>query len=337
MNRVLVPTALAPPAPPCAAPVRHLRGETMGTSWCVRYAADAACGPERLLAGIEARLERVTAQMSPWRAGSDLCCFNRLPAGASLVLPEAFRVVLAGALATAEATDGAFDPTIGPLVDLWGFGPVPAAGEGPPPPDRVAAARARIGWRRLDFDPASGRACQPDGLGLDLCGIAKGYAVDLVAEGLEAEGVGSYLVEIGGELRGRGVKPDGSPWWVGLERPEGEAAGDDAPRFVVALHGLAVATSGDYRRGFRHGGRSYGHTLDPRTGWPIPERIASVTVLHPRCMQADALATALSVLGLPAGLDHARRHGIAALFLARRGAGGGFEEHLSPALEAMLD
>jgi thiamine biosynthesis lipoprotein len=335
MNRVLIPTALAAPPslPRGSPPVRELRGETMGTTWSVRYAA--ACAPERLRPGIEARLERVTAQMSGWRADSDLCRFNRLPAGAWQVLPDGFRAVLRCALDTAAATGGAFDPTIGPLVELWGFGPSPAAEEGPPPEDRIAAARARVGWHRLEFEAGSGRARQPGGLVLDLSGIAKGYAVDLVAGYLRRAGIDSCLVEIGGELRGQGVKPDGSPWWVAVERPAG-AAGDDAGRCVVALHGLGIATSGDYRRCFRHGGRSYGHTLDPRTGWPIDGSIAAVTVLHAQCMQADALATALAVLGLKAGLDHATRHGIAALILARDGTGG-LREHLSPALAAMLD
>lgn len=328
-DRVLIPTRLAPPDPPRGVPVRSLGGATMGTRWSVRYAAEPA--PERLRGGIEAILERVDAEMSPWRAESDLARFNRLPAGGSLVLPDGFRRVLAAALALAEATGGAFDPTIGELVELWGFGAVPVTDAGPPQAARIDGARGSCDWRRLVFDAATGRLVQPGGLRLDLCGIAKGHAVDLVAEGLEAVGVGSYLVEIGGELRGRGVKPDGTPWWVGLERPDGAA-----PRDIVALHGMAIATSGDYRRGFRHGGRILGHTMDPRTGWPIPDRLAAVTVLHPRCMAADALATALSVLGPEAGAAHAGRHGIAALFVLRR-EGGGYDEHLSPALLAMLD
>jgi thiamine biosynthesis lipoprotein len=329
MNRVLVPALLAPPTLPRGAAIGRLGGATMGTSWSVRYAAPADPGPLR--AGIEARLERVVAQMSGWWADSDLSRFNRAPAGSWQALPEDFLAVLRCALATAEASGGAYDPTVGPLVDLWGFGPQPVAGEGPPRADRLAQAHARVGWRRLRLD--GGNALQPGGLGLDLSGIAKGYAVDLVAEYLEAAGVGSFLVEIGGELRGHGVKPDGTPWWVALERPPGEAAG--AADLLVALHGLAIATSGEYRRCFQHAGQSYGHTLDPRTGWPVGAAIGSVTVLHPSCMQADALATALAVLGLPAGLEHAAKHGIAAL-LVERCPTGGLREHMSPSLAAML-
>ncbi|MEO3474289.1 FAD:protein FMN transferase [Roseomonas sp. CAU 1739] len=329
MHKVLIPTAFAPPSPPRGLPVQVLDGATMGTSWSVRCVAGGDAG--RLRAEIERRLDRVISEMSGWRADSALSRFNRLPAGGTMVLPPGFRGVLECALATAAASGGAFDPTIGPLVDLWGFGAVPTIHEGPPPQGAMAEALGRVGWRQLAIDAAGGLR-QPGGVALDLSGIAKGHAVDLVADGLEAAGVTCYLVEIGGELRGRGVKPDGSPWWVALERP----VPDQAPGYLVALHDLAVATSGDYRRNFVHGGVTYGHTIDPRSGWPIAPDVVAVTVLHRRCMQADALATALAVLGLPAGLDHATRHGIAALVVARDAAGR-IAEHMSPALAAMLD
>jgi thiamine biosynthesis lipoprotein len=332
VNQVLIPTGFAPPVPPRGLPLRQLQGATMGTTWSVRCAT--TIDPARLRAGIVAQLERVTAEMSGWRADSDLCRFNRLPAGASLRLPEGFRRVLACALETAAATDGAFDPTLGALVNLWGFGAQPAETEGPPPETRIAAARACAGWRRISFDAATGEARQPGGLALDLSGIAKGFAVDLVAEWLLAAGVHDCLVEIGGELRGHGVKPDGSPWWVGIEAPPGPR--DASPPFVVALHGLAMASSGEYRRCFDHAGRTYGHTLDPLSGQPIDNGVVAVTVLHPSCMQADALATALAVLGPAKALDHARHQGIAAL-LVLHDRSGSRSEHLSPALAAMLD
>jgi thiamine biosynthesis lipoprotein len=274
--------------------------------------------------------------MSGWEPDSDLSRFNRAPAGTWQALPEEFFAVLDCALAVAVESDGAFDPCIGRLVDLWGFGPQPGPAGGPPGADLLAAARGGTDWRKLRLDVPGRRVLQPGGASLDLAGIAKGYAVDLVAEHLAAAGVSAFLVEIGGELRGHGVKPDGMPWWVELETPPGEelpGAEDEEP--VAALHGLAVATSGNYRRYFRHGGRHYGHTLDPRTGWPVSERLASVTVLHPSCMRADALATALSVLGPEAGLEHARRHGIAALFLTREA--GRLREHMSPDFAAMLE
>lgn len=300
----------------------------MGTTWSVRYAGEAE--PARLRPGIEAVLETVVAEMSGWRADSDLCRFNAASAGSEHALPREFQAVLDCALEVAEASGGAFDPTMAPLVELWGFGPAPAA---KPMPDAydVAQAMARVGWRRVRR--AGNRLLQPGGLGLDFSGIAKGHAVDLVAEHLAALGLASFLVEIGGELRGQGMKPDGSPWWVALESPPDPVSGEED--FVVALHGLSVATSGDYRRFFERDGRRYGHTLDPRTGWPIANGTASVTVLHPSCMRADAWATALSVLGAREGLALAARLGLGALFVTREE--GRLVEHMSPALAAMLD
>lgn len=303
-----------------------LDGKTMGTTWSVRYAGGA--DPARLRAGIEARLATVISQMSGWEAESDISRFNRAPAGSWHVLPDAFCAVLDCALATAEASGGAFDPTIGPIVDLWGFGPSPSDLEGPPTADSLATANARVGWQRMRTE--EGQALQPGGLGLDLNGIAKGYAVDLLAEYLRDAGIASSLVEIGGELRGHGVKPDGMPWWVTLE----SVPGSTEASFVVALHDLAVATSGDYRRFFEHAGQRYAHTLDPRTGMPVAG-IASVTVLHASCMQADAWATALAVMGLQVGMEQAAHRGIAALFVTREAAG--LREHLSPAFTALLD
>ncbi|ALD93712.1 Membrane-associated lipoprotein involved in thiamine biosynthesis [Cupriavidus gilardii CR3] len=172
-------------------------------------------------------------------------------------------------------------------------------------------------------------------MSIDLCAIAKGYAVDAVSAWLSARGVSHHLVEIGGELRGEGVKPDGMPWWVELESPPAaDDAAADAARTVVALHGLSVATSGDYRRYFDSGGRRYAHTLDPRTGYPVSHALASVTVLHRRCMMADALSTALTVLGPEAGMAFATQRGIAARMLLRTPSG--FTERMSPAFAAML-
>jgi thiamine biosynthesis lipoprotein len=300
----------------------------MGTTWSVRHAGGAE--GSALRPGIEAVLETVVEQMSGWLPASNLCRFNSAIAGSRRTPPPEFSDVLACALEIAQASDGAFDPTMAPLVDLWGFGAAPAAKAMPEVYD-VAQALARVGWRKLRWE--QGSLFQPGGMGLDFSGIAKGYAVDLVAEHLASLGLASFLVEIGGELRGQGMKPDGSPWWVALEAvPDAPTAGED---FVVALHGLSVATSGDYRRFFEQDGRRYGHTLDPRTGWPVANNVASVTVLHPSCMRADAWATALSVLGVREGLEFAACHGIGALFVTREE--GRLAEHMSPAFAAMLD
>lgn len=299
--------------------VRDLAGETMGTSWRVRFAAPPACDPAPLRAAIVARLDGIVGEMSHWQPESRLSAFNRARAGQWIALPPDFATVVAAALDIARLTDGAFDPAIGRLVDLRGFGP---AGPCAANPAAIAAARAAAGWTRLAYDPAARRLRQPGGLSLDLSGIAKGHAVDAVAGLLGTAGLGHCLVEIGGELAGRGLRPDGDPWWVDLEDPPGAA-----PRPLrIALHEIAVATSGDYRRG--------GHTIDPRTGRSAGNGLVSVSVLHQSAMLADAWATALTVLGPAAGLALATHHAIAARLIV-----GGAEsaERITPALAAMID
>ena len=271
--------------------------------------------------GIQAVLDGVVGEMSHWEAGSDLSRFNRAAPGSWQQLPPAFSRVLAAALKVAGASDGAFDPAMGALADLWGFGPSgPRAGV----PDAKTITAALGG--SVEHAPALLRARRTGPAQLDFSGIAKGYGVDAVAGHLLAQGHEDFLVEVGGELRGAGVKPDGQPWWVELEAPPGSKVTPAR----VALHGLSVATSGDYRRWFEHGGRRYSHTLDPRTGRPIDNGVASVSVLHTDCMMADAWATALAVLG-PEGMVLAEREGLAVRMLV------GGEEWLSSAFEAMLD
>jgi thiamine biosynthesis lipoprotein len=327
--RLLVPRVAPPAAANPRGALRALGGPTMGTTWSVKLVAEQACDIGALRRGVEACLARVVAEMSTWQPDSAISRFNRAPAGSWHALPEAFFAVLDHALALARATEGAYDPTLGALVDLWGFGPK-GRRDTPPPGEAIEAARRSGGWSRVVLDKAARRARQPGGLALDLSSIAKGYAVDLLAEYLLAAGVDSFLVEIGGELRGQGLKPDGSPWLVALENP-----GAAMPVTVAALHRRSVATSGDYRRFFARNGRRYAHTIDPRTGCPLANGVASVTVLHRRCMEADALATALSVLGAERGVDFARRNHVAAR-LVIRGARG-LEERTSPEFDAMLD
>lgn len=318
--RIAVPPALSPEAlagHDPAAPVIDLDGTTMGTRWRVRLAAPPGFDAAATHAAIETRLARIVRQMSQWEPGSLLSRFNRSPAGTWTVLPPDFAAVIDAGLAVAAATGGAFDPAVGRLVDLWGFGPV--AMDGRPDQAEIEAARATSGWRRLAWAPASCCLRQPGGLSLDLAGIAKGHAVDVVADLLAARGLRHCLVEIGGELVGRGIRPDGEPWWVDLETPPGPSL----PPLRVALHGLAVATSGDYIRG--------PHTLDPRTGRAAASGVVSTSVIAATALAADAWATALAVLGPAAALPLADRHGIAARLVTRAG-----EEHLTPALIAML-
>lgn len=325
-ERILIPALTRPPLA-AAGPIHDLAGETMGTTWSVRVVAPRADG---LADGIQAVLDGVVAQMSTWLPASDLCRFNATPAGTWRELPADFFTVLDYALGVAAGSGGACDPTIGALVDLWGFGPAPRR-DAPPDDTAIAAAMERCGWHRLRLDRATRRAWQPGGVRIDLSAIAKGHGVDAASRWLLARGLTSHMVEVGGELRGHGAKPDGTPWWVALDMPPDAGL----PRTILALHDCAIATSGDYRRGFVHDGRRYPHTIDPRTGRALDNGIASVTVVHPTCMQADALATALTVLGWDAGQAYAKRHDIAALFVRRTSTG--FDERLTPAMTAMLE
>lgn len=308
-----------------------LHGETMGTQWSLRYVATAATGPAMVRAAVQARLDQLVAEMSHWNAQSDLCRFNAAAANEWCALPTDLLTVLQAALALAEHTQGAYDPTAGPLVDLWGFGPQGAVTT-PPSAHALAQTRASVGWQRVRIHPARHSAWQAGGVQLDLSSIAKGFAVDALSTLLSGLGLAHHLVEVGGELRGMGLKPDGQPWWVQLEVPQ--ASGLPLPDMVVALHGLAVATSGDYRQGFTHQGQHYSHTIDPRTGWPVQHGVTAVTVLHAQAMQADALATALLVMGLQQGLAYAAQHHIAARFVLRKRTG--LLQQCSPALQALM-
>lgn len=325
MRRVFVPLELAPAIPLRArdAELVTFGGQTMGTTWSVQLFSPAQVSSASLRSGIEAVLDGVINQMSPWIEDSDISRFNRAAAGTWCALPEDFAFVLRHALQVAAQSEGAYDPTVGALVDLWGFGPHGRPGE-VPDDHAIENARAHCGWSRVKLDGV--RAFQPGGVRIDLSSIAKGFAVDRVSAYLANRGLPDHLVEIGGELRGQGTKPDGSPWWVATER-------FDSIENLVALHGLAIATSGDSQRYFEGDGQRLSHTLDPRTGRPVAGDLFSVTVLHRQCMCADALATALLVLGPDKGLRLANELSVPALFTA---CGTGPRERMSTALKAML-
>jgi thiamine biosynthesis lipoprotein len=306
----------------------------MGTTWSAKFVLPPSVALDAVRRAVEGVLARVIAEMSTWVADSDISQFNNAEPGTWRALPSGLHEVLRYALSVAAATGGCYDPTVGALVDLWGFGP-PGPRDDLPGENEIAAALARGGYRRLSLE-ADGRVRQPGGMKLDLSSVAKGYAVDRVAAAIAALGVTDHLVEIGGELTGRGAKPDGAPWWVAFEEPAAvdNPAGMPAET-IVALHGLSIATSGDIQRAFERDGRRYSHTIDPRTGWPVPDRLAAVTVLHRSCMQADALATALTVMGPEAGLAYASANELAARFVVR--VSRGFEERVTPAFAAMAE
>lgn len=291
-------------------------GATMGTVWTVRLSSlpPGLSGPA-LRAEIEALLEQVNAEMSTYRADSVITAFNQAAAGEAVRLPAGFASVLIEALYWAEVTGGAFDPTAGPLVNLWGFGP-PQRRDDVPEAQAIEQTRARVGWERLDFVPERGTLIQPGGVFLDLSGIAKGWGVDVLAEHLIERGVAGFLVDIGGDLRTHGRRPDGRAWRVAIERPR---PGVRELQDVLELGSVALATSGDYRNFFETEGRRFSHLIDPRTGFPVDHGTVSVTVVAERCVTADALATALSVLSIEEAWALAIDRDLAVLWLVADG------------------
>jgi len=311
--------------------VRVLQGSTMGTSWTVRIASlPPGVDESTLRDGIETVLATVNAQMSTYREDSQVSRFNRLPAGSALALPVELREVLRAALEMAEDSGGAYDPTVGPLVNLWGFGPDPYR-DSVPTEAEIDEVRHRVGWQRLDWDRQSAQLVQPGGIYLDLSSIAKGHAVDRVLEHVLEQGVQGVLVDIGGDTRMAGRKPDGSAWRVAVEQP---LPGPRSVQRVFEPGERAVATSGSYRNYFEVGGQRYSHTIDPRTGYPVQHDLVSVTVVHDSCRQADALATALGVLGPEQGYDFAAQRGLAVLFL--RHQDGRIVERMTPAFRSLV-
>ena len=312
--------------------IARLGGTTMGTTWSVSLLAPRRRDLHPLHVGIQAQLDEVVAQMSSWEPGSDLSRYNRADAGRYCVLPAETRHVLACAQAIAAASDGAFDPTVGPLVALWGFG-AHAGERTAPDAATLQATRARCGWRRLQWQGDA--LLQPGGLELDLSAIAKGFGVDQVAAWLRQQDIGAALIEVGGELAGYGRKPDGQPWRVLVESAPEEDAHTQTPPRVLALDGMAVATSGDRWHQYQADGEAYSHSLDPRSGTPVRQVAAAVTVVAADAMHADAWATALTVLGQDAAMALAEREGLAARYLHR--AAERPREVLSSAFQRLLD
>lgn len=243
---------------------------------------------------IERCLARIDGRMSTYRQESELSRFNRHTGESWFAVSHETATVMAAAMEISHSSQGAFDVTVGPLVDLWSFGPNPQP-EHVPSEEEIEQARSRVGYRQVEVrvSPPALRKLR-DEVRVDLSAIAKGFAVDALADLLSARGVGSFMIEIGGEVRTRGVKPDGTPWRIGIERPVTWAR---SLQLVVALRDRALATSGDYRNYYERDGKRYSHEIDPRTGLPVEHALGSVSVIADSCMLADAWATALMVAG----------------------------------------
>lgn len=312
--------------------VTPLTGSVMGTHYLIKI-VDL---PEQLtLVSLDEDVNRllrdIDAKMSTYREDSELSRFNAAKSTEWISVSDEIVDVVEHALQVSTLSDGAFDITVGPLVNLWGFGPDQR-------PDRVpsekqlATAKARIGYQHVHTrrqPPALKK--DRDDIYLDLSALAKGYAVDQVADYLENLGVTDYMVEVGGELRLKGRNENGTPWRIAVERP---TPGDRDVYSIMQLEDMGVATSGDYRNYFEQDGQRYSHTIDPRIGRPIDHRLASVTVIADSSMHADALATALLVVGPDEGDKLAQQHGIAAYFIVK--SSDGFDANATHPFEQFL-
>lgn len=300
--------------------IHRLSGQTMGTHWSLRLTNPDYRPVEPVQALLQQVFDEVIAQMSNWEADSVISRFNQSKPGQVQVLPAECAHVLEAALHWAELSGAAMDPSMGALVSLWGFGPrqnplQPHHGQTPAAQDieRLLQTSGYQHLKHLNWNAQTRQLLQPGGLELDFCGIAKGFAVDWAVQKLQAAGWVAGLLEIGGELRSWGQRPDERPWQVQLSTGSADSDADAAKPLVVSIKDGAFATSGDFWHLFSVDGRRYSHTLDPRTGLPVAHDLASVTVSHAECMHADALATVLTVLGPDEGMDFARQHAIAAV------------------------
>lgn len=307
-----------------------IEGQTMGTTYSVKIAnAEGTLDVDTLATEIAASLDEVDTLMSTYKTASELSLFNNDAANTPRALSSETARVIQTALNAAEATGGAFDPTIGPLVDLWGFGPAGTRND-VPGTEAIMSARATVGHQQIVVSDSTFSKTNA-ATRLDLSGIAKGYGVDKIAELLNAKGFDNYLVEVGGEIRAKGVSTGDRAWRLGIEKPDPLARD---VQYVVNLDGHAMATSGNYRIFFEAEGARFAHIIDPRTGEPTNHNLASVTVLAKSTMEADALSTAMLVMGPEDAMEFAATHEIAAFFIT--GENGRFSDAASPAFEKLF-
>jgi thiamine biosynthesis lipoprotein len=306
----------------------------MGTTFTVKVAGAALLQPERarIQDAIEGQLALVNELMSTYLPSSELSRFNQWRSSEPFHLSAETLEVFEVARRVGSLSGGAFDVTVGPLVNAWGFGP-PGKPAHPPSSRELDELKARVGWDKIVLEEARSaiRKTRPD-VYCDLSAVAKGYGVDRVSEALSGLGYVEHMVEVGGEVRARGHNAEGQPWRIGVEKP---LEGGRAVQRTLPLENLAMATSGDYRNYYEEGGQRISHEIDPRTGRPIGNRLASVTVITERCVEADAFATALIVLGEDEGYRLAIEQNLATLFLVREA--DGFIEKTSPRFEELFD
>lgn len=297
-----------------AAEPLEIAGTIFGTSYSVKL-NDSSVDQGVLQAAIKSRLNQIDERMSTWRDDSEVSRFNMSNSTDWFTVDTETAALVERAQQISRETDGMFDITVGPAVGLWNFG---AGGRGEfvvPSDEQISETLSIVGYERLEVrtEPPAIRKSVPE-LQIDLSAIAKGYAVDAIAELLMEQSLENFLVEIGGEVRAQGSKQDGSPWRIGLESPKRNAREVDS---VVPLKDIALATSGDYRNFFEHDGQLYSHTIDPRTARPVTHGLAAVSVTAEDCASADAFATAILAMGPEVGADWAKQNQISATLFVR--------------------
>ncbi|WP_429547464.1 FAD:protein FMN transferase [Pseudomonas frederiksbergensis] len=304
-------------------------GPTMGSTYSIKYVRYAGLpAPADVRVQVEKILADVDQQMSTYRSDSDIERFNNLPANRCQTMPAPILELVRVGERLSSQSDGSFDLTVEPLLNLWGFGPQ-AREEKVPSAEALAEVQQRVGHNHLHID--GDQLCKDVAIELDFNSIAAGYAVDTIAARLEAMGIHSYLTEVTGELKAAGKKLDGSPWRIALEEPRND---QQVLQKIIAIDGYGVSTSGDYRNYFEQGGQRYSHTFDARTGAPVLHTLASVTVIHPSALMADGLSTLLLILGPERGWDYAETHDIGAFFVIR--ADTGFVTRTNQAFERLV-
>ena len=340
--------------------LKHFQGHTMGTTYSISYAATLFSDPVKAVqADVDRELEAINDKMSTYRPDSELMQFNRAPIGKPFKASDELVDLVQRSLYFSRISDGAYDVTVGPLVNLWGFGPTEKDSKQPekkmpadqdanvdpvvwmlanypteiPDDETINAALDRVGYQYLKVDTDRDTMTREKDLFVDLSSIAKGYGVDKVGQTLESRGINNYMVEIGGEVLVRGHKPDGDAWRLGIRGPAMTAGG--MPALVVTIGDRALATSGDYLNFFEIDGQKFSHMINPHTGRPEVSRLAEVAVIADTAADGDALATLFMVLGDKKGLELANREGIAAHF-TYHSEDGGFESVSSEAFKPYL-
>jgi thiamine biosynthesis lipoprotein len=294
-----------------------LQGRTMGTTYNIKVVSTLEqIEALKLQDKIDLALKQVNKEMSTYIPDSEISLFNQSNAGEVFEISPGFTRVLKESIRLGELSEGKLDITVGPLVNLWGFGPE-LRPEKVPSESVIATTLARVGLNKLHL---VGNQLSKDisNLYVDLSTTAKGYGVDIVAELIEANGFSNYLVEIGGEMRLKGFKHTGELWAIAIEKPILDHSGEHrGVQQIVIPKDNAVATAGDYRNYFEADGQRFSHIIDPATGKPINHNLVSVTVVHPSSMTADGLSTTLMVMGTEQGMAFAVKNNLAALFISK--------------------